>query len=289
MNIVVCIKQVPNTKQVRIDPSTNNIIREGIPNIMNPYDANAVEEALRIREQNGGKVTVLSMGPKQAERIIQEALDMGADRGILLCDKAFAGADTLATSYTLATVIKELKADLVLCGQEAIDGATGQVGPMIAENLGWIQFTCVSKIKIEKNAANISREVRNGIELYNCELPLVVCVLKEINTPRKPDDPNNKKTPEIMTVQDFSFDQKKIGFNGSPTRVVSITTIGKENGGFVKVNGSLPAEERIRILMNGGISPKKINFIRGDSKNLANIIMQDDLIKRHIGNLKEIE
>ncbi len=289
MNIVVCIKQVPNTKQVRIDPNTNNIIREGIPNIMNPYDANAVEEALRIREQNGGKVTVLSMGPKQAERIIQEALDMGADRGILLCDKAFAGADTLATSYTLATVIKELKADLVLCGQEAIDGATGQVGPMIAENLGWIQFTCVSKIKIEKNTANISREVRNGIELYNCELPLVVCVLKEINTPRKPDGPNNKKTPEIMTVQDFDFDQKKIGFNGSPTRVVSITTIGKENGGFVKVNGSLPAEERIRILMNGGISPKKINFIRGDSKNLANIIMQDDLIKRHIGNLKEIE
>lgn len=287
MNIVVCVKQVPNTKEVRINPKTNNIMREGVPSIMNPFDVDAIEEALRICEGNGGTVTALSMGPMQATDVLQEALDMGVDRAILLCDRVFAGSDTLATGYVLASVIRELDADLVFCGYEAVDGATAQVGPVIAENLGWPQLTRVNAIKIENRTVHVSREVRDGFELYHCGLPLVVCVLKGTNTPRKP--VASDKKPEIMSAKDFEFDSEKLGIDGSPTRVVSIVTSGKQASGFVFVDGLLPVEERVRLLMNGGITPKKINFTRGTSEALADVIMQNNTIRRHLEGIKEAE
>lgn len=285
MNIVVCVKQVPNTKEVRINPKTNNIMREGVPGIMNPFDANAIEEALRIREQHGGTVTALSMGPMQAAEILQEALDMGADRAVLLCDRAFAGSDTLATGYVLSDVIRELDADLVFCGYEAIDGATAQVGPVIAENLGWPQFTRVHAVEIEEATAKISRDIRDGYELYNCSLPLVACVLKGINIPRRPEA--SGKEPVILSAKNFSFDSEKVGVEGSPTRVVTISTAGKQASGFIFVNGSLPAEERVRMVMNGGIVPKKISFTRGAEEALVDRIMEEDTIKRHFDSVKE--
>ena len=285
MNIVVCVKQVPNTKAIRIDPKTNNIMREGVPSIMNPYDANAIEEALKILDYAGGAVTALSMGPQQAVEILQEALDMGADKAILLSDRAFAGSDTLATGYILSTVIKELSPDLVICGAEAIDGATGQVGPVIAQNLGWPQFTNVNEIRVEGNIVHISRDVRKGYELYTCDLPAVACVLKGINNPRGAVSSNKK--PEIYNVDNFEFDLEKIGLKGSPTQVVNISTSGRMESSFVTVDSFLPAEERLRMLMNGGIISKKINFMRGTGGELADFIMQDDTVKRHLNGLKE--
>ena len=142
MNIIVCIKQVPDTSEVRIDPVTNTIIREGVPAIINPFDENAIEEALRLREQHGGKVTVLSMGPPQAETALREALAMGADEAMLITDRCFAASDTLATSYVLSTAIRTLgDYDLILCGKQAFDGDTAQVPPGIAEQLGIPQVT----------------------------------------------------------------------------------------------------------------------------------------------------
>lgn len=287
MNIAVCVKQVPNTKAIRIDPKTNNIMREGVPSIMNPNDANAIEEALRIREYAGGVVTALSMGPRQASETLQEALDMGVDKAILLSDRAFAGSDTLATGYILSVVIKELNPDLVLCGAEAIDGATGQVGPVIAQNLGWPQFTNVNEIRVEGNTVHISRDVRNGYELYTCDLPAVACVLKGINNPRRA--VSSDRGPEIYNAERYEFDSEKIGMEGSPTQVVNISASDRTESSFVVVDGSLPAEERLRMLMYGGITPQKINFLRGTSGELADVIMQDDTLKRHLNGLKETE
>lgn len=280
MNIIVCVKQVPNTKEVKINPETKNIVREGVPSILNPYDANAIEAALAIREANGGTVTAISMGPGQAQEVLQEALDMGADRAILLSDRAFAGADTLATGYTLSSMIQTLKADLVLCGSEAIDGCTGQVGPIIAENLGWSQFTYVHDIAVEGREVRVSREVKTGYELYTCKLPVLACVLKGINSPRKPKP--SGRTPEVLSAKDFAVDEEKLGLKGSPTRVAHISSSGRSISSFVSVDGSLPVADRIKILMNGGIVPKKIAFTRGTADALANVILDDKTIKGHL-------
>lgn len=282
MNIIVCIKQVPNTKEVRINPETKNIVREGVPSILNPYDANAIEEALKIRDAVGGNIIAVSMGPQQATEVLQEALDMGADRAILLSDRLFAGSDTLATGYTLSTVIRTLKADLVLCGSEAIDGCTGQVGPIIAEDLGWPQFTYVHEIRVEGNTLQISREVKEGYEKFECALPAVACVLKGINRPRKPVESGRR--PEVTSAADFGFDTERLGISGSPTRVAHISSSGKSISSFVSVDGSLPTKERIKMLMNGGIIPKKINFIRGPVDTLAKVILEDESLKGRLDN-----
>ena len=245
MNIVVCIKQVPNTKEVRINPETKNIIREGVPSILNPCDANALEAALSIREKNGGTVTAVSMGPQQAAEVLQEALDMGADRGVLLSDRAVAGADTLATGYALSAVVKTLDADLVLCGSEAIDGCTGQVGPILAEELGWPQITYVHDLEINGDLLKASREVKGVFEWYECRLPVVACVQKGMNHPRKPEE--SRKRPEIITARDLDADPNALGISGSPTKVAHIASSGRSISSFVSVDGKLPARERIRL------------------------------------------
>nr|WP_225624647.1 electron transfer flavoprotein subunit beta/FixA family protein [Thermoanaerobacterium thermosaccharolyticum] len=162
MNILVLIKQVPDTNEVRIDPVTKTLIREGVPSIINPDDKNALEEAIRIREKVGGKVTVISMGPTQAEVALREALAMGADEAYLLTDRAFAGADTYATAKALSKAIEKFQYDIVFCGRQAIDGDTAQVGPQIAEQLDIPQVTYVRKVEIEGDKLIVERALEDG-------------------------------------------------------------------------------------------------------------------------------
>lgn len=233
MHIIVCIKSVPETTAVTFDPQTGTMRREGISTIINPFDTYAIEEALRLTERFGGSVTVLSMGPPQAERELREALAMGCSHAILLSSPAFAGSDTWATAYTLATAIRTLPpADLVLCGKQAIDGDTGQVGPGIAKQLGLPQLTYVSRIR-EVDPTNkrivVERLLEEGTEVVAAPLPAVVTVLKGINTPRYPTRRGWRYArlaeipiwaPEHLPESDGSC----FGLEGSPTRVVRIFT-----------------------------------------------------------------
>ena len=283
MNIVVCIKQVPDTSEVRIDPKTNNLVREGIPSIMNPYDKNALEEALKIKDSLNCKLTVVSMGPPQAVDILQEALDMGADRAILLSDKAIVGSDTLATGYVLSELIKSLNPFLVLCGAEAIDGSTGQVGPSIAENLGFPHITYVNEIlRCSKSEIEVSREVKEVYEHLKCSLPALICVLRGINEPRI--CKKNKKKPEIINIKMLSLDKNRLGIDGSPTRVEKIDMSSRRSMSFVTVDSLLPADERIELIVNGGIKPKKVDLIRGTPADMAKYILKDETFADYIGN-----
>ena len=184
MNIVVCLKQVPDTNEVRIDPKTGTLIREGVPSIINPDDKNALEEALVLKEQYNAKVTVLSMGPPQAEKALREALAMGADEAILLTDRAFAGADTLATSRALAATLKKIPYDIVFAGRQAIDGDTAQVGPEIAEHLNLPQITYVEKVNVEGNELKVRRALEDGYEILRVKMPVLLTAIKELNQPR---------------------------------------------------------------------------------------------------------
>lgn len=187
MEIIVLVKQVPNTTQVKIDPKKGTLIREGVESIVNPEDLVACEAALQLRELYGGKITAISMGPPQAKEALQEVLAMGVDNGILLTDKAFAGADTLATSYTLGQCIKTLgKYDIIICGRQAIDGDTAQIGPQVAEYLEIPQITYVRKIKKKGEKIIAEREVEDGCERIETSLPVLLTVIKELTTPRYP-------------------------------------------------------------------------------------------------------
>lgn len=283
MKIVVCIKQVPNTKEIRIDPKTKNIIRTGVPSILNPADMNAIEAALQIREQMGGNIIAITLGPQQAVDVLRVALDMGVDRAVLYSDRAFAGSDTLATGYALAMAAKEFEADLILCGNEAIDGCTGQVGPIIAENLKWPHITYVSDVKCEGNNLIVTRTTKDKYIYYKCQCPVVICVIKDCNNPREKKQCDGK--PEIRNADDVIFDKKSLGMSGSPTKVSHIHTSGKGSSSFVSVDGSLGVNERIIRLMNGGFLPKKVVLTRGKVDDLAKEILSEDSIKRHISSI----
>ncbi|MEA3328449.1 MAG: electron transfer flavoprotein subunit beta/FixA family protein [Candidatus Omnitrophota bacterium] len=230
MNIIVCIKQVPETTDVRIDPGTNTLIREGVKSIINPFDMYAIEEALRLKERAGGEVTVLTMGPPQAESALREAIGLGSDKGILLSDRAFAGADTLATSYTLARAIKKLgDFNLIICGKQASDGDTAQVGPGISVHLNIPQITYVKKIEeINKDFIRAERMTEHGFEIIKSPLPCLLTVVKEINEPRISSLKGmlRAKKAEIIkwSSKDLPVEPDRIGLEGSPTQVVRIFT-----------------------------------------------------------------
>jgi len=232
MHIIVCIKQVPDTEEiqkVKINPQTNTIVRESIKSIINPFDENAIEEALRIKEKNSAFVTVISMGPPQAEEALRKALAMGADKAIILSDRSFAGSDTLATSYTLASAIKKIgNFDLILLGKQAIDGDTAQVGPGVAEWLQIPQITYVRKIHIDGKMIRAERSLEDSFELVEANLPVLVTVTKEINEPRYPSLRGllKAKTTKIThwTSQDLQVDLKKVGLDGSATQVIRVFT-----------------------------------------------------------------
>lgn len=268
MNILVCIKQVPDTAEVRIDPETNNLIRTGVPSIINPGDRTAVEKALELR--NDGKVTVISMGPPQAEEALNECLELGCDRAVLLSDRRFVGADTLATGYTLSEYIKSQEYDLILCGSEAIDGSTGQVGPIIGENLDIPAVTYADDIKIEDGIAKISRNTGSKICNYEAALPLVVCVLAK----PKHIIEKHEKTQKVEIVNADAFDEDKIGKNGSPTKVVTIK-VGKGKEDFLWVDYRWDLEHRMEYIFNGGLELHPPKLFRADTDTIVTALFKE--------------
>ncbi len=228
MKYIVCLKQVPDTMDVKVDPVTKRIVREGVPSILNPYDYYAVEECLRLKERFGGTTVAISMGPPQAEAVLKEAISLGIDEAYLLSDRAFAGSDTLATSYTLAQAIRKIgDFSIILCGREAMDGSTGQVGPELAEHLEIPVITYVSKIvSIAENQMECIRLLEDHYETLKSPLPAVITVIKEINEPRLPSLKGMLKAKKtqipVWTKQDIGGNDLQYGQDGSPTKVVEI-------------------------------------------------------------------
>lgn len=223
MKIIVCIKQVPDTTEIKIDPITNTLKRDGVPSIINPDDKAALEAALVLKEKFDAHVTVLCMGPPQAERALGEAAAMGADRTILLSGREFAGSDTLATSRTLAAAIRNLEYDIIIAGRQAIDGDTAQVGPQLAEHLGLPQVTYATQIEFEKGHFRIKRQMEDRIQSVRVPSPVLVTVLSTMNKPRYMSVRKIVEVakPEVWGVQDLMIPPEHLGLKGSPTRVVS--------------------------------------------------------------------
>jgi electron transfer flavoprotein beta subunit len=239
MNIIVCIKQVPDTTNVRIDPETNTLVRSGVQSIINPFDAYAIEEAIRLKEKFGGLVTIVTMGPPQAEEALREAISLGADEAVLVSDRAFAGSDTWATSYTLSKTIQKIgKFDMIICGKQAIDGDTAQVGPGIAAFLDIPQITFVKKIEdIKDSLMRAERMTEEGYDIIESPLPCLITVVKEINEPRLPSlkGKMRAKKAEIkkLEAKDLDADPDLLGLKGSPTKVVKIFTPPPRKGGQI--------------------------------------------------------
>lgn len=228
MKIIVCIKQVPDAKDVRLDPETNTLAREGVESIMNPYDQHALEEAVKLKEQHGGEVIALTMGPPQAEEMLRLAISCGADKVVLVSDRAFAGADTWATAYTLENALKKIgEYDLILCGKQAIDGDTAQVGPGLATRLGIPFVTCVQKIREAGDKELVmERMMDDGYDVVAVDFPVLVTVVKDINEPRVPSLKGKMKAKKAeiitMSAEDIGADPACIGLPGSPTKVVDV-------------------------------------------------------------------
>lgn len=231
MHFLVCLKQVPDTSEVRIDPKTNTLMREGVPSIINPYDAHALEEAIRLKEKMGGKVTIISMGPPQAKEALRKAMSFGADRAILLSDRAFAGSDSLATAYILTVAIQKIHesdpVDIVFTGKEAIDGDTAQTGPGIAQRLDFPQLTYAIKIRdIDETSVTVERKTESGREVAKALLPALITTEKELNELGYASLPNMMKAaayePEVWEAKSLPYDVTQMGLKGSPTSVVRI-------------------------------------------------------------------
>ncbi|HBH29143.1 MAG: electron transfer flavoprotein subunit beta/FixA family protein [Desulfofustis sp. PB-SRB1] len=228
MEIIVCVKQVPDAKDVRLDPVTNTLAREGVESILNPYDQHALEAAVTLKEQFGGQVTVISMGPPQAEEVLRLAISCGADRAFLISDRQFAGADTWATAYTLAKAIEKIgHFDLIVCGKQAIDGDTAQVGPGLAVRLGIGYATCIQHIR-EANGEHlvVERMMDSGYDVLRAHYPFLMTVVKDINQPRVPSLKGKMRAKKAvittLNAQDIDADPASIGLPGSPTQVVRV-------------------------------------------------------------------
>jgi len=260
MNIIVCIKQVPETTEVKINPETNTLIREGVKSIINPFDMYAIEEGVRIKEKLGGKATVITMGPPQAEAALREAIALGLDEGILISDRAFAGSDTWATSYTLARAMKKIgQFDIILCGKQASDGDTAQVGPGISAHLDIPQVTYVKKIEeLKDKFARVERMTEEGFEIIETPLPVLLTVVKEINEPRLPSLKGmlRSKQAKIIhwTAKDIQADESCIGLEGSPTRVVKIFTPPPRTGGQMLTGEPQEIAEKLVGLLKSEIT-----------------------------------
>lgn len=285
LNIVVLVKQVPDTSEVRMDPVRGTLIREGVPSIINPFDVFAIEAGLALRDAHGGKVTLLSMGPPQAGTALREGISMGADDAILISDRAFAGSDTLATSYALATAVRKIGqaaggaggvtsaggngsaggVDLILAGRQAIDGDTAQVGPGVAEQLGLPSITCVSKIEglVAANGTGPSLRLRrmleDGYQLVEVGLPCVLTVVKDINKPRLPSLRGMMKSKSYnlptWSAADIAADTTMCGLAGSATRVKRIFSPEKRSRGEILEGGAAEqAKALVQRLRDSGFS-----------------------------------
>lgn len=249
MNIAVCMKQVPSSNEVKIDPVTKTIVRDGKQSVINPFDSSALELAVRIKESLGGTVTAVSMGIPDAARLLRDALSRGCDRAALLSDKAFAGADTLATSYTLSLGIEKLgKCDLIICGKMAVDGDTAQIGPELAEALNVSLATDVEEIVFINDKEIICwREIDGGRQLVNVPLPALITVVKGISQPRMPSISSirfSKTAPlDIYTAEDLDADTSRTGLEGSPTQVVK-TFVPLKNSECIELKGDAKSLSR---------------------------------------------
>ncbi len=259
MNIIVCIKQVPNTTEVKINPETNTLIREGVESIINPFDTYAIEEGVRLKEKLGGKTIALSMGPPQAEEALREAISLGCDEAILVTDKRFAGSDTWATSYTLSQAIKKIKDyDLIICGKQASDGDTAQVGPGISTHLDIPQVTYVRKIEeITDGTAKVERMTEEGYEIIELGLPALFTVVKEINEPRLPSlrGKMKAKKQDIITwdADIINCNIDEIGLDGSPTRVIKIFTPPPRKSGEILKGSPHEVAEKLVSSLRGEV------------------------------------
>lgn len=276
MKIVVCIKQVPDTAEVKIDPVTNNLVREGVPGIMNPYDEAAVVTALRLKEQTGGTVCVLSMGPEQAQKELKKALQWGADEAYLLCDRKLGGADTLATGYALAETIKQIGCDMVICGNEAVDGCTGQVGPLIGEFLSIPAFTYITDVKVEGDSLLLCRDTGKNMVTYQVKGKALVCISDK--TLAGSEHALRENIPEVQILDAKHLDENRIGRKGSPTRVASISVKGKEQN-YLKVDYRWDCGKRIEYIMSGGLEKKKKNLNRENKYGQARMILDAVMTK----------
>ena len=237
MNIVVCIKQVPNTNEVKLDPKTGTLIREGVPSIINPDDKAGLEAALRLKDAQGAPVTVLSMGPPQADAVLREAMAMGADDAYLVTDRAFGGADTWATAHTIAAALKKVPFDLIITGRQAIDGDTAQVGPQIAENLNIPNISYAEEIKVDGEYVTVKRQFEDRYHIIKAKMPCLITALSELNEPRYM-TPGGifdayQKEVKIITRKDLDVKDEDIGLKGSPTRVVKTFTKQPKSAGTV--------------------------------------------------------
>jgi electron transfer flavoprotein beta subunit len=230
-NVVVPIKQVPDVTELRLDPVTHALIREGVPSILNPYDRYAMEAALRVKESFGGKITAITMGPLQAKKALQECLALGADEAVILSDRAFAAADTWATAYTLSVYIRNIPFDFIFTGLKAIDGETGQVGPQLAEFLGIPHITYARKIDIDpdKKKVTVERQLENGYDVWEAPYPILITVAREFGEPRAPTLQGYvraKKTPiKVVSATDLERmggNPKFFGLKGSPTFIPKV-------------------------------------------------------------------
>jgi electron transfer flavoprotein alpha/beta subunit len=256
LHAIVCMKQVPDTTDVKVNPETGTLIREGVPSIVNPFDTYAIEEGLRLKEKYGGKVTVISMGPPQAKEALKEAVAMGADEAILLSDRAFAGSDTWATAYTLAQAIRSIgEYDLILCGKQAIDGDTGQVGPGIAVQLGIQQLTYIFRIQeidFAGKTVKVERLLEEGREVVTTSLPALLTVVKDINQPRYPTFMGIRRATKmeipVWTAGKLQGVQKSyLGLDGSPTRVVKVFNPPPRGGKIDMITGDTPQEQAAKL------------------------------------------
>lgn len=289
MHIIVCVKQVPDTTEIKIDPQTNTLIREGVESIINPFDMYAIEESLRIKENLTGKVTVITMGPPQAETALREAISLGVDEAVLISDRAFAGSDTWATSYTLAKAIERIgKYDLIICGKQAMDGDTAQVGPGISAHLDIPQIAYVRKIReikdkilpaerntlseklesgsqeqkgtggeMKESYAVVERMTEEGYEIIKTPLPALFTVVKEINEPRLPSLKGKIRAKKIeiklLRSQDLDLDPARIGLSGSPTQVIKIFAPEQKSGGEILTGEIDEVVERLVNLLKDKI------------------------------------
>ena len=260
MNILVCIKQVPDTMEIKIDPVTNTLIRSGVPSIVNPYDAYALETAVRLKEEYGGRITALSMGPVQAGAALRTCLAVGADEAFLLSDRVFSGSDTLATSFILSEAIRYLEAkmgtfSLILCGRQAIDGDTAQVGPEIAEHLERPQLTCVFDLSFEHDGVIAKRESEDGYDRIFCELPAVVTVIRISGEVRLPSVRSrmlaNKAAIKTVSAESLRIDPLRCGLKGSPTRVKkTFTPVRTKTGVIIRGARAEEAAKKLAVFLN---------------------------------------
>lgn len=254
MKIVVLAKQVPDTNEVKLDPKTGRLMREGIPSIINPDDKAAIEEALKIKEKIDATVTVISMGPPQAKEALKEAYAMGCDEVILLTDRAFGGSDTWATSTALAGAVKACNCDLIIAGRQAIDGDTAQVGPQTAEHLGIPSVTYVEEIReVDEHSITVKRQFEDRYQIIKVNYPCLLTTLGEMNEPRYMrisrvyDATRNEDLIKTWTVNDIEVDTNNIGLEGSPTRVKKSFTKGAKTAGKVF---EVEADEAAKLIVD---------------------------------------